>query len=95
MKKEVDEVKPEKNIRNKKRKKKESVDENEIRRKELKELHKLIDEQIEKRQHRIALAQAQKDTTRQWDLVAAAVEQANIEYHKLQGTEAKTFKGIS
>ena len=71
------------------------MDENEIRRKELKDLHKLVDEQIEKRQHRIALAQAQQNTTRQWDLVAAAVEQANIEYHKLQGTEAKKMKGRS
>ena len=31
----------------------------------------------------------------QWGLVAAAVEQANIEYHELKGREAKKMKGRS
>ena len=54
-----------------------------------------MDEQIKKRQHRIKLAQNQRNTTRQWDLVAAAVEQANIEFHKLDGAEAKKMRGRS
>ena len=35
------------------------------------------------------------DTTRQWDLIAAAVEEANIEHHQLVGREAKQMKGRS
>ena len=54
-----------------------------------------MDEQIKKRQYRITLAPHQRDTTRQWDLVAAAVEQANIEFHKLEGAEAKKMRGRS
>ena len=54
-----------------------------------------MDEQIKKRQHRIKLAQVQRNTTRQWDLVAAPVEQANIVFHKLGGAEAKKMKGRS
>ena len=60
------------------------VDENHIRKRNQDELHALMDEQIKKRQHRIKLAQNQRNTTRQWDLVAAAVEQANIDFHKLE-----------
>ena len=47
--KEADEAKPEQSERNNKRKKKETVDENEVKKKTLKQMHKLIDEQIEKK----------------------------------------------
>ena len=50
---------------------------------------------IEKRQHRLKLAQAQKDTTRQWHLIAAAVEEANIEYHKLSDKQVAKMRGRS
>ena len=43
----------------------------------------------------MALARHSKDTTRMWDLVAAAVEQANIQFHKLQGKDAKKMRGRS
>ena len=79
----------------KRKEKPKGVDENQIRRKNQRELHALMDEQIKKRQHRIKLAQSQRNTTRQWDLVAAAVEQANIEFHKLDGAEAKKMRGRS
>ena len=37
----------------------------------------------------------QRNTTVQWDLIAAAVEEANIEYHELKGAEAKQMRGRS
>ena len=59
------------------------------------ELHARMDEQIENRRHRFAEAQQNEDTDRQWQLVAAAVEQANIIFHKLQGAAAKAVTGRS
>ena len=37
----------------------------------------------------------QKDTTTQWDLVAASVEEANINYHGLTGKNATNMRGRS
>ena len=71
------------------------ITEDEVR-KELKhELHKLMDEQIEQRQHRLKHVEHSKDTTRIWQLIAAAVENANIAFHGLQGNEAKRMQGRS
>ena len=78
-----------------KRKKQKGVDESEIRKRNLNELHALMDVQIRKRQHRIKYAQYQRNTTRQWDLVAAAVEQANIDFHNLTKAEATKMRGRS
>ena len=50
---------------------------------------------IERRQNRLKLAQAEKNTTRQWHLIAAAVEEANIEYHNLRDKQAAKMKGRS
>ena len=75
--------------------KKDAITENDVR-KELKhELHKLMDEQIEQRQHRLKHAKFMKDTTRIWQLIAAAVEKANIAFHGLQEKEAKKMEGRS
>ena len=54
-----------------------------------------MDQQIAKRQHRMALARYKKDTTGMCDLVAAAVEQAAIHVHNLQGKEATKMRGRS
>ena len=54
-----------------------------------------MDQQIMKRKHRIAVARQDNDTTMMWDLIAAAVEQANILFHKLQGKDAKKMRGRS
>ena len=40
-------------------------------------------------------AESRKDTTMQWDLIAAATEDANIQYHNLQGRDATKMKGRS
>ena len=79
----------------KKGKKQKGVDGNEIRKRNLNELHALMGVQIRKRQHRIKYAQCQRNTTRQWDLVAAAVEQANIDFHNLTKAEATKMRGRS
>ena len=48
----------------------------------------LMDKHIEARQHRFHLAAHQRNTTRQWDLIAAAAEDASIEFFGLGGKEA-------
>ena len=69
--------------------------ENMVRKRNTKEFQRLMDLQIETRRHRFKLAEHQKDTTRQWDLTAAAVEAAVIDFHGLTGTEAKRMRGRS
>ena len=76
-------------------KKVKAIDENTIRKSMLGELHDEIDTELEKRQHRLRYAEAQRDIDRQWDLVAAAVEEANIVWHNLTGDEAKRMRGRS
>ena len=56
-------------------------------------LHQEIDKQVARREHRFQDAAMRKDT--QWDLVAAAVEVANIDYHGLAGRDATNMKGRS
>ena len=60
------------------------------------ELQRIIDEQIRDREQRFEYAIFTKNTTRIWDLIAAATERANIIFHKLQGTkEATKMRGRS
>ena len=47
------------------------------------ELHKRIDDQLERREHRLKHAAKVKDTSMQWDLIAAAVEAAVIKVFNL------------
>ena len=69
-----------------------TVDEGKIRKALLEELHGEMDKQIAKRQYRLKQADVQRDTDRQWDLIAAAVEQANIDWHGLTGDDAKRMR---
>ena len=68
---------------------------NAIRKTNLQKLHRLMYQQINKRQYRIKHAPSMKKTDQQWDLIAAAVEQAVIGFHELKGVEAKTMRGRS
>ena len=52
-----------------------------------------MDEQVQHRQHRLKHAIHTKDTTRIWQLIAAAVEQANIAFNHLRGKEATKMQG--
>jgi len=71
------------------------VDVNDARKEHTQRLHDLMDKHLEKRKHRLQAAAINKNTTRQWDLIAAAAEDANIEYHQLTGVEAKKMRGRS
>ena len=71
------------------------VDSNAIRKTHLARLHDLIDKHLGKREFRLLQAKAKKDTDRQWQLIAAAVEDANIEFHLLEGKDAKKMRGRS
>ena len=54
-----------------------------------------MDEQADNRKWRLEGAAHRKDTSQQWDLITAAVEEANIRYHKLEGKEATKMRGRS
>ena len=54
-----------------------------------------MDQQIDRREHRFNLAERQRDTTRQWDLVAAAVEAAIVEYLQIKKDDVKQIRGRS
>ena len=69
------------------------MDQNKIRTQHLETLHGHMDEQISKRRYRLLRAQEAGDTTIQWDLIAAASEEANIDYHQLKGREATKMRG--
>ena len=71
------------------------VDENLIRKSNLDKLHALMDKHLKEREPRIKRAVSQKNTTMQWDLIVAAVEAANIEFHGLTGKESTTMRGRS
>ena len=73
----------------------EKVSDGAIRGRNMEEFHQLMDKHIEARKDRIARAESRKDTTVQWDLIAAAVEAANIEFHGLTGKEATKMRGRS
>ena len=71
------------------------IDEHQVRKGMVADLQKNMDDQVMKRKHRFDAAAANKDTDRQWNLVAAAFEEANIIYHGLTGKEATKAKGRS
>ena len=71
------------------------ANENEVRREMLQELRKLMDAAIGRRKAMLHLAAHNRNTVMQWDLITAAVEQANIEFHGLKGKEAKKMRGRS
>ena len=50
---------------------------------------------IEKRKYRLDYAARTRDTDRQWDLVAAAVEEGVIEFFQLKGSDATKMRGRS
>ena len=54
-----------------------------------------MDKHLTKREYRLRRAVEQRNTTTQWDHIAAAIEDANIEFHGLVGAEAKKMKGRS
>jgi tRNA threonylcarbamoyladenosine modification (KEOPS) complex Pcc1 subunit len=54
-----------------------------------------MDEAIKKKKHRLAYAVKIKDTSTQWDLIAAGVEEGVIECFELEGKEATKMKGRS
>ena len=54
-----------------------------------------MDDALERREHRLKHAVKIKDTSMQWDLIAAVVEEAVIEFFKLEGKEAKKVRGRS
>ena len=66
-----------------------------IRKRNREELHKEIDDQFERREHRLKHAVKSKDTSMQWDLVAAAVETTVIKVFKPEGKDAGKMKGRS
>ena len=72
-----------------------TVDENAIRQSSLRTLHRLMDQQIQERHYRLKHAQAVRKTEQQWDLIAAAVEQAVIDFYQLKDAEAKKMRGRS
>ena len=73
----------------------EQTDDHSIRKKNMEQLHKLMDEQHDKRKYRLQHAVEAKDTNTQWDLIAAIAEEANIDFHNLQGREATKMRGRS
>ena len=54
----------------------------------MEELHKMMDEAFENRKHRIRDAVKMKSTSMQWDLIVAGVEEAVIQFLKLEAKEA-------
>ena len=71
------------------------VDQYAVRKDNLRKLHEHMDKQIDKRKHRLRHAPANKDTTTQWDLLAASSEEAVIDFLQLQGKEASKMRGRS
>ena len=71
------------------------ADDNAIRKNNLEQLHALMDKHINNREFRLKKAVCLRDTTTQWDLIAAAAEDANIEFHGLTGKDAAKMKGRS
>ena len=54
-----------------------------------------MDVAIGKREHRLKHVVKLKDTSMQWNLIAAGVEEGVIEFFKLEGKEATKMKGRS
>ena len=58
-------------------------------------LHEAMDRQIDRRKHRLNHAHMHRNTSRMWDLIAAVVEEANIEVHGLKDAAATKMRGRS
>ena len=71
------------------------MDENAIRKLTVKELRDEMDKQVARRVSRFQYAALMRDTTTQWDLVAAVVGEANINNHGLIGRDATKMRGRS
>ena len=69
--------------------------EHSIRQRNIDRLHDNMDETIKKKKHRLTFAAKIKDTSTQWDLIAAGVEEGVIECFELEGKEATKMKGRS
>ena len=69
------------------------VDQSKIRRTIIDQLHIQMDAAIEQRAERFETAQNAKDTDRQWDLIAVAVEDAIIKEYNLEGAQATKMRG--
>ena len=54
-----------------------------------------MNEEIDKREHRLKVAEHQSNTSRQWDLVAAVVEAAVITHYKMGTKDARAMRGRS
>ena len=54
-----------------------------------------MDKHLKEREFTLKNAVFLGDTTMQWDLIAAAVEAANIEFHGLKGKELTKVRGRS
>ena len=59
------------------------------------QLHKEMDEAMDKRKHKIKHAVKLKDFSMQWGLIAVGVEEGVIDFFKLEGKEATKIKGRS
>ena len=68
----------------------ERIMEHTIRKRNMEDLHVLIDKYLDRRENGFHHAELEIDTSRQWDLIAAAVEEACIDFFNLQGREATT-----
>jgi len=71
------------------------VDQGKIRKAIIDQLHSQMDTAIEERSYRFGTSQLHRDTDRQWDLIAAAVEDAIIKEFNLEGTQATRMRGRS
>ena len=69
--------------------------EHDIRKRNLDQPHERMDEAIGERKHRLAYAAMIKDTSTQWDIIAAGVEEGVINFFELEGKEATKMKGRS
>ena len=74
---------------------KKGVGENAIRKQTIKELHDEMDKQVARIVCRFRDATMRKDTTTQWGLVAASVEEVNTNYHELAGRDPTRMRGRS
>ena len=67
----------------------------EVKRQQMEELHKYMDEEVGLRTCKVQEAKQSKDANRLWDLVTAAVEEAFVRYLELEGLKAMRMKGTS
>ena len=54
-----------------------------------------MDQRTDNRKYRLEYVANGKDTDRQWSLINAAIEEANIKFHNLESTQATKMRGRS